>query len=54
MTDPAPVAAPLWGALDAEGEDAFPFAPGTARAEQLVAAFMVLDPVRMRAGCQRP
>ena len=50
ITDPQPVATPLWATLDAEGADAFPFAPGTASPNNLVAAFMVLDPERMRAG----
>lgn len=43
-------AAPLWGALDGEGVDAFPFTPTAATARNFVAAFLLFDPARGRAG----
>lgn len=42
-------AAPLWAALDGEGPDAFPFPPAAA-SRNFVAAFLLLDPARGRAG----
>ena len=47
------VAAPLWDSIDGAGEDAFLYPyPGSTGGQQLnyVAAFLVLDPQRMRAG----
>lgn len=48
--DVAAVATPLWGALDATGSDAFAFAPGMNQPPNFVAAFLLFDPQRMRAG----
>jgi hypothetical protein len=47
------VAAPLWDSIDGAGDDAFLYPyPGATGGQQLnyVAAFLVLDPQRMRAG----
>jgi hypothetical protein len=50
VTDVSAAAAPLWGALDAQGSDAFLFAPGTSQPPNFVAACMLFDPMRGRAG----
>jgi hypothetical protein len=48
-TDSNTAAGPLWAALDNMGPDAFPFPPAAA-SRNYVAAFLLFDPMRMRAG----
>lgn len=47
--DPSGAAAPLFSALDAAGDDAFPFPPSTT-VRNFVASFLIFDPARGRAG----
>ena len=47
--DASGAAAPLWGALDNQGNDAFPYPPSAASRNH-VAAFLLFDPARGRAG----
>jgi hypothetical protein len=49
VTDVGAAAAPLFSALDAQGSDAFAFPPPTP-ITNTIAAFMILDPARGRAG----
>jgi hypothetical protein len=48
--DVTAAAQPLWSALDAQGSDAFAFAPGTTQPPNLVAAFLIFDSQQGRAG----
>jgi len=50
VTELDAVAAPLWDAIDGSGEDAFAYPLVAGQAQNLVAAFMVFDSQRMRAG----
>jgi len=50
VTEVNAVAAPLWDAIDGSGEDAFPYPLAAGQAQNMVAAFMVFDSQRMRAG----
>ena len=43
-------AAPLWDSIDAAGDDAFPYPLVAGQPQNMVAAFMILEPTRMRAG----
>ena len=47
--DPSGAAAPLFAAIDGEGDDAFAFPPSTTT-RNFVASFMIFDPARGRAG----
>jgi hypothetical protein len=48
VNDASAVAAPLFSALDAQGSDAFPLT--VTQTSNLVAAFLIYDPARRRAG----
>lgn len=45
-----PAAAPLWDSIDAMGDDAFLYPLVAGQPQNMIAAFMILDPMRMRAG----
>jgi hypothetical protein len=50
VTQVTATAAPLWDAIDGSGEDAFPYPLVAGQPQNMVAAFMVFDSQRMRAG----
>ncbi len=50
VTDINSAAAPMFDAIDGAGDDAFAYPPGTSQAANVIAAFLLLDPQRGRAG----